>query len=68
MADEISDLEKKGCFGKQQHKTKLAAEYVFDRMNTKHSSILVIYKCKFCNYWHIGHDVKHELVNRKKNG
>lgn len=65
MSKKISDNEKKGCFGKVKHKTKLAAEYVFDEMRGRHSGILSIYKCAFCNFYHIGHDVKHELNNIK---
>lgn len=53
-------LQKRGCFGKIQHKSMLSAEYVLSRMKSKKSGILGIYKCTFCDFYHIGHDNKKE--------
>jgi hypothetical protein len=46
----------KSCMGKVPHKSMLAAEYIFDRMSGKNSHLLEIYKCSFCEYYHIGHN------------
>jgi len=61
----ISIKEKNGCFGKDKHKSKLAADFIFDNFNevrskkmSKKTSILEVYKCEFCGYWHIGHNLK----------
>lgn len=47
---------KVSCYGKVQHKSRLAAEYILDRMNGKRSHLLEIYECKFCKFFHIGHN------------
>lgn len=62
----------KSCLGKVQHKSFLAAEYILDRMNGKNSHLLEIYKCSFCEYYHIGHNnpknasTKSKKVERKE--
>ncbi len=61
----IDTIEKKGCFGKDKYKSKLAAEYVFDNFKGRANAILEIYKCTFCNNYHIGHNKKHELASKQ---
>lgn len=53
-------LEKRGCFGKIQHKSRLAAEFILSRMRGRDSATLEVYKCKYCTYFHIGHNRKKE--------
>jgi len=47
---------KNACLGKIQHKSMLAAEYVLSRMSGKDSHLLEIYRCRFCKFYHIGHN------------
>lgn len=49
-------LAKKACLGKVKHKSMLAAEFVLNRMKGPNSHRLEIYKCKFCHWYHIGHN------------
>ena len=62
------DHAKAACLGKQKHKSRLAAEYVLNRMNGKDSHLLEIYKCQFCGFEHIGHNKKNKntIENDKK--
>ena len=50
------EIAKKMCLGKIKHGSILAAEYVKDKMRGRETHLLKIYKCKFCNGFHIGHD------------
>lgn len=49
-------MAKKMCCGKIKHKSRLAAEYIFNQMNGKDSHLLEIYPCPFCKFHHIGHN------------
>lgn len=44
----------KGCLGKVPHKSELAAKYALEAMPAKQRNILNYYKCRHCNFWHIG--------------
>lgn len=62
---DISVKEKNGCFGKEKHKSRLAAEWYLDNWNevrskkmSKRTAILEIYECEFCGAWHIGHNLQ----------
>lgn len=59
------NIAKKGCFGKIPHKSMLAADFILSKMNGRDSHKLEIYKCKFCSWYHIGHNNK--TVDRSKN-
>lgn len=55
--DEKWEIRRKhGCDGKVKHKTLLAAEYYLNSMPP--NKYLTIYKCEFCNCYHIGKDQK----------
>jgi rubrerythrin len=57
---------KSACYGKIQHRSMLAAQYILDRMNGRKSHLLEIYKCPFCNTFHIGHNRLLEVNNKSK--
>ena len=55
-AKQISEKERKMCLGKRQHKSLLSAEHVLSLpRGTKKNENLEIYKCEFCEFYHIGH-------------
>lgn len=47
---------KRSCDGKTKYKYHSAAKYAFDSHNTKLD--IHIYKCEFCNDYHIGRKPK----------
>jgi rubrerythrin len=49
----ITNLFKKSCAGKIQHKTLLSAQYSLQN-NTRQDSHAEIYICDSCGAWHIG--------------
>lgn len=51
------DTYKNKCAGKIAHTTLSSAEYILSRMKLKPNEIMEIYKCKFCDNYHIGHKV-----------
>ena len=58
---------KKGCLGKIQHKSYLAATYYLETMHKKTNNTkdpLVVYQCKYCKFYHLGHN-KLENANRE---
>lgn len=61
------ELAKKACFGKIAHGSMLAAEFILSRMGGKDSQLLEVYKCPFCDKYHIGHDWKKSDGPVKKN-
>jgi len=58
--DKLLALAKKACLGKVKHKSMLAAEFVLNKMKGPNSYSLEIYSCRFCNFFHIGHNHKKE--------
>ncbi len=48
------EVMKKGCFGKIAHKTITAAQYYLDKYTA--SAHFIIYRCKYCKWYHLGHD------------
>jgi len=60
------ELAKKACFGKIGHGSMLAAQFILDKMGGKDGALLGIYKCQFCDKYHIGHDWKKSDVPIKK--
>lgn len=60
---------KSSCSGKIKHGSMLAAQYILDNMITrdKKSHLLEVYKCRFCNKYHIGHNNSEEINTKKKN-
>ena len=59
-----SQHAKNACYGKIQHRSMLAAQYILNRMNGKNSHLLEIYKCPFCKTFHIGHNRLLEQKNK----
>ena len=57
---------KKACLGKIQHRSMLAAQYIFDRMYGNGSHLLEIYKCSYCKTFHIGHNKAKEAEFKRK--
>lgn len=57
---------KSACYGKIQHRSMLAAQYILDRMNGKRSHLLEIYKCPYCKSFHIGHNRFLDTKNNAK--
>jgi len=54
----ISFEEKKGCLGKVQHKSELAAKNQLDfdiKDGVDNPNKYHYYKCKFCGFFHLGH-------------
>jgi hypothetical protein len=60
------ELAKSACYGKLKHRSMLAAQYILDRMSGRKSHLLEIYKCSFCNAFHIGHNRLLEVKNKTK--
>jgi hypothetical protein len=59
-------LEKAMCLGKDKHKSKLAAEYIVDNFKGRNDPTVEIYRCSFCDGWHVGHNPKHYLAKYNK--
>lgn len=51
--DKITNKMKQSCLGKIGHRSRLGAEYVLSTM--KPEPDLSVYKCEFCELYHIGH-------------
>lgn len=47
---------KTGCFGKKRYHSEAVANYVLDEFRDKR--FLNVYKCKFCDGYHIGNVTK----------
>lgn len=52
----ISDQERKGCLGKAQHKSVLAAQNALEQLKkySRTPEHLNFYKCDFCKNFHVG--------------
>jgi len=48
-------IRKKQCTGKKQYMNRPIAWQAVYAMKRKSQTGLSIYKCSFCNQWHIGH-------------
>lgn len=57
--------ERKQCEGKKRYFTKLMAQI----RNRKRRDDAFPYKCKFCGYWHLGHNeqLRQEIYEKKDN-
>jgi hypothetical protein len=59
----VGRTPKRGCDGKQPHRSKGAAEAAIRARkrspNYKPSAVaLAPYKCRYCDWWHVGHDAR----------
>jgi hypothetical protein len=50
-------IRRKECSGKRRYASREIAQRAVSRlkMNTKDTSYLKIYKCRWCSGWHFGH-------------
>lgn len=65
MIEDLSYKQFSACSGKTKHKTVENAKIEIKRSNKRNvygagSGKLIVYKCEFCGFYHIGH-------NRSKN-
>jgi hypothetical protein len=42
------------CGGKRRH-SRLSAEYAVQAMAQKHHEPFEAYRCRYCDFWHVGH-------------
>ena len=62
-------VRKKRCTGKKQYVNRPTAWQAVYAMRRKDQTGLSIYKCSFCNRWHIGHksrNYKQQRIKRRK--
>lgn len=55
---------RKSCDGKIAHDSKLSAQYYLDELTSNRNA--EIYKCKFCEKYHIGKAKKKKLKTPKR--
>lgn len=60
---ERTNFRKKSCDGKIKHESYLAAEYYLYNISSR-SEEVEIYKCIFCNKFHLGHTTKSPLKHK----
>lgn len=48
----------RACEGKVAHPTHAAARQQLTRLLRNGSVRLAVYRCKFCQHWHVGHAPK----------
>jgi len=59
-------LESKMCLGKDKHNSRLAAEFIVDNFNGRNDPTVEVYRCSFCDGWHVGHNSRHYLAKYNK--
>lgn len=57
-------MKNKSCEGKIRYKTKVSAE--LDRMSIIYGRDFIVTKCKYCKWWHLGHDYSKKRAFRAK--
>jgi predicted RNA-binding Zn-ribbon protein involved in translation (DUF1610 family) len=58
MALSEKELWARTCGAKQRHVNERAAVSVACKMMIQFGGRFAAYKCRFCGWWHIGHDEK----------
>lgn len=48
-------IRRKMCTRKRRYIQMGDAQGAVDRLNTTYKTRMLIYKCKFCGGWHVGH-------------
>lgn len=53
-------IRRNSCTGKTQYQTDVEGKTAiyFLKQRTKDTSLMNVYKCKFCKHYHIGHAVR----------
>ncbi len=56
----------KSCFDKKSYESLLEAEHTIDEIQKREKVSLRIYKCTYCENWHLTSQVKHKSKKRRK--